>query len=250
MDVWKPELEGALKTLIFCISIGARNYSYGQQLQNLTFGDMGKRTKTAFWLFSVGVPYLLQRWFVLYKAGAKWMGREDVPEHPEASTLRRIHTIEKVYQVLNTLNFLMFLWNGAYVSLLHRLLGLKQVYLKRQTIRRIGFEYMNRQLIWNGFTEFMLFILPMIPFTRISRTIRWLANVGRKAVGFVPGASDVHFDDSTCPICQSSIQIPFQTNCGHRYCYYCLKVATMSEAKPPCNICGNPITSIQRYQST
>ncbi len=40
-----------------------------------------------------------------------------------------------------------------YVSILHRLLGMRLVYESTQTLgRNISFEYMNRQLVWHGFT--------------------------------------------------------------------------------------------------
>jgi peroxin-2 len=250
VDRWKPELEALLRILIFEISIGRRGFSYGQQLQNLTFTSLFRTKKILFLILSVAVPYLLQRWFVVYQTWIKYFRNEDPPDSPEPATLRRIHSIEKLYQLLSTINFLVFLWNGSYVSLLHRILGIQQNYLKRQMARHVGFEYMNRQLIWNGFTEFMLFIMPMIPVTRIARTAKWIGNAvfNRFRIQSSSSSSSVLQNDSICPICSSFINIPYQTNCGHKFCYYCLKVATMSESKPPCNVCGTSISTIQRFQ--
>ena len=33
---------------------------------------------------------------------------------------------------------------------------------------QVSFEFMNQQLLWHGFSEFMLFLLPLIDFDRLS----------------------------------------------------------------------------------
>ena len=251
MENWKPELEAMLKALIFQISIGSRTFSYGQQLQNLTFPTLSRPKRVLFLCFSVILPYLMQRWFVLYSYFLKTVRNETPPDSPEPAVLRRIHRLEKIYQLLNTVNFLVFLWNGSYVTLLHRILGIQQLYLKRQMVRHVGFEYMNRQLIWNGFTEFMLFIMPMVPVTRIARTAKRLGGAVMTLFRMAPQApSASQLDETSCPICHHTINIPFETNCGHKYCYYCGKVAILAESKPPCNICGTAITTFNRCQFT
>lgn len=42
--------------------------------------------------------------------------------------------------------------------------------------REVSFEYLNRQLVWHAFTEFLLFILPLVG---INRWRRWLARAWR-----------------------------------------------------------------------
>lgn len=238
-----------LKALIFQISIGSRNYSYGQQLQNLTFPNLSRTKKLLFLSLSVLLPYMMQRWFVFCAFFKRRFRGETPPDNPEPATLRRLHSLEKLFQLLNTINFLVFLWNGSYVTLLHRILGIQQNYLKRQMARNVGFEYMNRQLIWNGFTEFMLFIMPMVPVTRIARTAKRVTSAALSLFRLAPPTyATSQIDDTICPICQSTINIPYETNCKHKYCYYCGKVALLAESKPPCNVCGSPITSFKRYQ--
>lgn len=239
-----------LKVLLFEISIGRRNFTYGQQLQNLTFRRLSRTKKLLFIFLTAVVPYLLTRWFGIYQLWVKYIKREEPDDTPDPSLLRRIHSLEKLYQVLSVLNFLSFLWNGAYVGVVHRLLGMKQVYLRAQTARFVGFEYMNRQMIWNGFTEFMLFIVPMVPTKRIVRTAKWLTNSALSLVRLTPSTPTeaIQGNGSQCPICNNEINIPYETNCGHRFCYYCLKVATLSEEKPPCTVCSTAITSIRRQQ--
>ncbi|CDO76256.1 hypothetical protein BN946_scf184470.g14 [Trametes cinnabarina] len=60
------------------------------------------------------------------------------------------------------LNFVFFLWNGRYRTLADRLLGLRLVASRRHFQREVSYEFMNRQMVWHAFTEFLLFLLPLI----------------------------------------------------------------------------------------
>ena len=46
-----------------------------------------------------------------------------------------------------------------------------------QTSREVSFEFLNRQLVWHDFTEFLLFLLPLVG---ISRWKRWLARAWKR----------------------------------------------------------------------
>jgi len=46
-----------------------------------------------------------------------------------------------------------------------------------QTSREVSFEFLNRQLVWHAFTEFLLFLLPLVG---ISRWKRWLARAWKR----------------------------------------------------------------------
>lgn len=59
----------------------------------------------------------------------------------------------------------------------------------------MSFEYLNRQLVWHAFTEFLLFLLPLVG---ISRWRRWLARAWRKAKTLVrTDGDDVEEADKT-----------------------------------------------------
>jgi len=77
--------------------------------------------------------------------------------------------VENTYRALTILNFVLFLRNGQYVSLINRILGMRLVYNKANMTRRVSFELLNRQLVWLGFSEFLLFLLPLINMDRIKK---------------------------------------------------------------------------------
>lgn len=164
-------------------------------------------------------------------------------------------------------SFLVFLVNGRYRTLLDRVLRLKLATTTNQTSREISFEYLNRQLVWHAFTEFLLFLLPLVG---ISRWRRWLSRAWRKTKAFVKmGGSDeaegssrngelAFLPERTCAICyqdqnptstsenevrtvtgasggvigsaQTDVTNPYQTStCGCIYCFVC--IATRLEAE-------------------
>lgn len=127
-----------------------------------------------------------------------------------------------------------------------------------QVSREVSFEYLNRQLVWHAFTEFLLFLLPLVG---ISRWRRWLSRAWRKTKALVK--SDTEDDEAiakgelaflperTCAICyqdqnptstseneimaisgasggvvgsaQTDVTNPYQViPCGCVYCFVCI----------------------------
>jgi peroxin-2 len=110
--------------------------------------------------------------------------------------------------------------------------------------REVSFEYLNRQLVWHAFTEFLLFILPHL---RIGRWRRWWARIIRKVRSPENGTSGTEaagelafLPERTCAICYketegesagaamsggraTDVTNPYEAvECGHVYCYVCL----------------------------
>jgi peroxin-2 len=156
--------------------------------------------------------------------------------------------------------------NGRYRTLLDRLLRLRLETPTSQISRQVSFEYLNRQLVWHAFTEFLLFLLPLVG---ISRWRRWVSRAWRKTKSLVRKGGESEEGDTqdgelaflperTCAICyqdqnptssseneilavtgssggvvgsaQTDITNPYETiPCGCIYCYVCL--ATRLEAE-------------------
>jgi peroxin-2 len=108
-------------------------------------------------------------------------------------------------------SFLVFLYNGRYRTLIDRFLRLRLTPPTSQVSREVSFEYLNRQLVWHAFTEFLLFVLPLVG---IGRWRRWLSRVWRKTKTIIrsgdeqPGqagaklAGELAFlPERTCAIC-------------------------------------------------
>lgn len=157
-------------------------------------------------------------------------------------------------------SFLVFLVNGRYRTVLDRILRLRLVPPTNHASREISFEYLNRQLVWHAFTEFLLFFLPLVG---ISRWRRWLSRAWRKARTLIRtnGADEqeesatkgeyAFLPERTCAICyqdqnststiesdatvvigtsggvvgsaQTDVTNPYETiPCGCIYCFVCI----------------------------
>lgn len=156
-------------------------------------------------------------------------------------------------------SFLVFLVNGRYRTLLDRILRLRLAPPSSQVSREVSFEYLNRQLVWHAFTEFLLFLLPLVG---ISRWRKWLLRAWRKTKALAKtgtGSDDevtsegglAFLPERTCAICyqdqnptstseievmaisgasggvvgsaQTDVTNPYETIiCGCIYCYVCI----------------------------
>jgi hypothetical protein len=60
------------------------------------------------------------------------------------------------------------LHNTVCRTLVERLVGARLVYREPSMSRLVSFEYLNRQLVWQELSEFLLFLLPLINVTKAS----------------------------------------------------------------------------------
>ncbi|KAI8911931.1 Pex12 amino terminal region-domain-containing protein [Powellomyces hirtus] len=254
-DAFEPEITAVLQYIMCHMSIYAMGASYGLQLQNLKYRDesrhQGRLERSA-----VDAP--LSRWqkvaHALLFIGGRWgllrLNRyatthewsEDAQSSWRNRVWRYLQKAHSVYKALSLANFLAFLYNGKYRSLLDRILRMRLVYSRRETGRQVSFEFMNRQLVWHAFTEFLLFLVPLINIERVKNSI----------TRAISGPVTVDLPAHICAIChaedrpKSTIHNPYVTNCGHVYCYYCIKTSIMVDHAFPCPRCGSPVRDIVR----
>ncbi|ORY90190.1 Pex12 amino terminal region-domain-containing protein [Leucosporidium creatinivorum] len=74
---------------------------------------------------------------------------------------------EKLGAIAALVNFLVFLYDGRYRTLVDRVLGMRLIYAQRSITPNVSFEFLNRQLVWEAFTEFLLFLMPLINVHRL-----------------------------------------------------------------------------------
>lgn len=190
-DDWSAEILLVLRAMLFKLTIWDHNASYGAALQGLRYTDARDQSaarpapkrlqKALYGIVTVGGRYAWTKW-------EDWLvsrsDRYDVP--PE--TARLVALADRVTTSLSTIHsatalasFLVFLVNGKYRTILDRILRLRLVSTAATTSREVSFEYLNRQLVWHAFTEFLLFLLPLVG---ISRWRRLLNRTWRRIVTF------------------------------------------------------------------
>ena len=218
-DEWSQEILLALRAVLFKLSIWDNDASYGASLQNLRYTDARKHAaalahptkwqKGLYGVFTVIGRYGWDKW-------ESWLADQEggyVAPSERVQLLSRLTNLASTtHSIAALLSFLVFLVNGRYRTLTDRLLRLRLASPASQVNREVSFEYLNRQLVWHAFTEFLLFLLPLVG---ISRWRRWLSRVWKKAKSAVRSSAHndeeeyektksgvLHFlPERTCPIC-------------------------------------------------
>ncbi|KAF2858980.1 peroxisomal biogenesis factor 2 [Piedraia hortae CBS 480.64] len=182
---YAAEIGVILRAILWKLSIWDHSASYGASLQGLQYMDareanLAARTspsrwqKIAYGVLTVGGRYAWTTWEEYLSNQEN--GYDD--SLPRTRLLSRITTMcSATHDVAALASFLVFLYNGKYRSLTDRLLRMRLVPSSNQTSREVSFEYLNRQLVWHAFTEFLLFLLPLVG---ISRWKRWIARAWKK----------------------------------------------------------------------
>jgi len=262
-DDWSAEILLALRAILFKLTIWDHDATYGAALQNLKYTDARRESpvlipptkwqKSLYGLITVTGKYGWTKW-------ENWLLDQDNGYDQPSPWVRRLSNLTTRITTLHSMaafvSFLVFLLHGRYRTLLDRILRMRLAPPTSQVNREVSFEYLNRQLVWHAFTEFLLFVLPLVG---INRWRRWLSRTWRKTKELVHvGAEDNTGDkkgefaflpERTCAICyqdqnsavsetevlaaaassgvvgsaQTDITNPYETiPCGCIYCFVCL----------------------------
>jgi len=153
---YSPELSLLLDLILFRISVASSGTTYGNQLQGLKYKlspnqRVRNLTLIAYLFLNIIVPYAFSR---LSLKARQWVALPE--DDPKKKMWYALTKVEEIWKYLAFINFIIFLYDGKYVNLANRLLGLRLVH-QASRARSVSFDFMNRQLLWNGFTEFMFF---------------------------------------------------------------------------------------------
>ncbi|CAM0911271.1 unnamed protein product [Alopecurus aequalis] len=255
---YEPELDAFLEFLIWRFSIWVDKPTPGNALMNLRYRDeraapiAGKEVRTGlegpglsvsqkilYCISTVGGQYLLSR-LQSFSAFRRWGDSEQRPLARRAWGL--VQHAEGLYRAVSFFNLLSFLYGGRYKTIVERILKARLVYGSPNMNRAVSFEYMNRQLVWNEFSEMLLLLLPLLNSSSVKK---FLLPFSKDKSASSSG------DEANCPICVSSPSIPFVAlPCQHRYCYYCLRTRCAATSSYRCARCNEVVVAIQRYGSS
>ncbi len=192
----------------------------------------------------------------------------------------------KIYTLSSLFNFVIFLYTGKYSTLLLRLLHIRIVpsTINSQTTRNmnINFEFQNRQLVWNTFTEFLVFILPILNIGKLQKRIVKNFKKGMqliKPMDVLQNNQEAnkgpfsYLPLKTCAIAYEAAELasagrseqgghsssfantdvtnPYITDCGHIYSYVSI-AAKLEDSKDDedgwtCLRCGRGVKSARPY---
>ncbi|KAJ7011843.1 peroxisome biogenesis protein 2-like [Populus alba x Populus x berolinensis] len=220
---YEPELDAFLEFLIWRFSIWVDKPTPGNALMNLRYRDeraMDSIGKVRTGLEGPGLTIAQKIWYCIATVGGqytwarlqsfsafrRWGDSEQRPLARRAWIF--IQRIEGLYKAASFGNLLIFLYTGRFRNLIERVLQARLVYGSPNMNRAVSFEYMNRQLVWNEFSEMLLLLLPLLNSTSMKKILSPFSK---------DKSSSSEVDDDTCPICQAIPTIPFLAlPCQHR----------------------------------
>lgn len=208
-DDWDAEILLALRTVLWKLSVWDHGTSYGASLQGLKYidarnagplvtaagKDASKWQRGLYGLITVGGRYAWRRW-------EEYLSSQEGGYEEPSRLVKRLSRLSALltsgHSIAAFISFSIFLYNGKYRTLTDRLLRLRLVPTSNQTNREVSFEFLNRQLVWHAFTEFLLFLLPLVGITRWRR---WLTRGWKRlravVTSFRTGVSSRDDDDGS-----------------------------------------------------
>ncbi|XP_057454343.1 peroxisome biogenesis protein 2 isoform X2 [Lotus japonicus] len=251
---YEAELDAFLEFLIWRFSIWVDKPTPGIALMNLRYRDeraVESRDKVRTGLEGPGLTVAQKLWYCIATVGGQYIWARlqsfsafrrwgDTEQRPLARRLWIfIQRIEGIYRATSFGNLLIFLCTGRYRNLIERALRARLVYGSPNMNRAVSFEYMNRQLVWNEFSEMLLLLLPLLNSSSVKNLLK----------PFSKDKSSSSAEDGTiCPICQATPTIPYVAiPCHHIYCYYCLRTRCAAAPSFRCSRCSEPVVAMQRH---
>uniref|UniRef100_A0A8C6T2N9 RING-type E3 ubiquitin transferase (cysteine targeting) n=1 Tax=Neogobius melanostomus TaxID=47308 RepID=A0A8C6T2N9_9GOBI len=150
----EPELRALLHLLVWKFTLYPNSATVGQSILNVRYHNtlsaspryrpLSRRQKLGLALLTVGPRWLQERSHNLLVAFGL---------------------------VCQSFQLLVFLQKGQHPVLAERIVGARAVFSKPNVVRDISYQYMNRELLWHGFAEFLIYFLPLINTHKIKTAI-------------------------------------------------------------------------------
>ncbi|KAG1872736.1 Pex12 amino terminal region-domain-containing protein [Suillus tomentosus] len=173
---FEPELALLVQLVLYRFSVWSSGASYGAMLQGLRYSvpssglnsRPSRRLLIIHGALTILVPYFRNRLHA-HALSHAW------PDAPASDIRRRawaaLTSLETAHGAFSLLNFVAFLWNGRYRTIIDRFLAMRLEPSQALIKRDVSYEFMNRQMVWHAFTEFLLFLLPLINPRSVARRL-------------------------------------------------------------------------------
>lgn len=226
----QEELVLILDLVLYRYSTWRLGQSVGDRLQNLVMRDeqraveLGLQSSTSLVptlaptrrlllvhaLLTILVPYAVRK-FQRKTLDEGWE-REDSSDW-RCRAARSFRYLFVAWSALSLLNTMHFLATGQYRTLVERLLSLKMVYGSQKMMRFTNLLYLNQHVMWTTWAS-LLSVLNVGRY--VSRFVHSVQSIASPA-GSLTG------NENVCCACRETPTISQRSNCGHLYCYYCIK---------------------------
>uniref|UniRef100_A0A3Q1IUY6 Peroxisome biogenesis factor 2 n=2 Tax=Anabas testudineus TaxID=64144 RepID=A0A3Q1IUY6_ANATE len=245
----EPELKALLRLLLWRFTLYSSSATVGQSLLSLCYHNtlssspryrpLSRRQKLGLALLTVGPRWLQERSHSLLLCFGLSSG--GLLSETDCGLLQQglrscLTVVSTIAQLASLINFLVFLRKGQHPVLAERIVGARAVFTKSNVVRDITYQYMNRELLWHGFAEFLIFLLPLMKTRSLKATVSAIL-FGRESVDG-EGAAERQGVWKECGLCSEWPTMPHTVGCQHVFCYYCIKSHSIADACLTCPKCG------------
>lgn len=245
----EPELRALLQLVLWRFTLYSNSTTVGQSLLSLRYHNLlsstsryrplSRRQKWGLALLSVGARWLQERSHTLLLLLGSSAGGA-VSEHDGGSLARGLRRcfalVSGAARIASLVNFLVFLKKGQHPLLAERMVGARAVFSNPDAVRDVSYQYMNRELLWHGFSEFLIFLLPLINTRRLKAAASCFVFGGARTDG--KAASEGRGLLNECGLCGEWPTMPHTVGCLHVFCYYCIASHSIADPFLTCPKCG------------
>eukprot|EP00762_Andalucia_godoyi_P004003 ANDGO_05690.mRNA.1 Peroxisome biogenesis factor 2 len=240
-DDFQADLEALFSLFLFRYTLWTNYQTYSDKLLDISYRIANKEKMTlanpsrlrllCYAVVTVGIPYCYQKFVSLQFTNAK--------------------IIERAHLLLEILNRYLFLWTGEFRTVADRVCQMRLLPVRTATPRIPYYDFLHRQLVWKTFSEFALFVYPLIK-SRICRVRTMLLRTvfrtlrspkhdrgqrlsSQDTLAPTTGASTI---PRQCHACEASpTKFPCAASCGHVFCYMCIAGSVEANPDAACPVC-------------
>uniref|UniRef100_A0A3B3HV65 Peroxisome biogenesis factor 2 n=1 Tax=Oryzias latipes TaxID=8090 RepID=A0A3B3HV65_ORYLA len=245
----EPELRALLYLLLWRFTLYSNSATVGQSLLSLRYHRAGSlarryrplspRQKLVLAVLAAGPRWLQDRshsLLPLVGLGSRGSVFERDDGLFQQGLRKALTLVSGVAKFASLINFFIFLRNGRHPILSERIAGAQAVLSKPNVTRDVTYQYMNRELLWHGFADFLIFLLPLMDTRKLKAAVS----------SFVFGEESSDRKESgerrelwkECGLCGEWPTMPHTVGCQHVFCYYCIKSHRIADARLTCPKCG------------
>lgn len=256
-----------LQLVIFRLTTSRNGTSYGLALQNLRYTG-GRKNLLLASIIGGFIYEKLSSYLYLIDENVQPQDLKIFKFFKEKKSVI-LSKIDHTLKLLNLVNFTLFLVDGRYSSLEHRILGISLTPIVSDLLKfngnSVNFEFQNRQLVWNVMTEFLVFTLPLLQLGKLRKAVQKAIKPKKEVIG---NTQFTNLPISECAICHDnnfhiamngggsghtsgSVTNPYVTNCGHVYCYVCISTrfnSIKSNGDTNCLRCNTKLLWFKEYE--
>ncbi|KAH3757157.1 peroxisomal biogenesis factor 2 [Pelomyxa schiedti] len=243
LSKYEPEIVLLMSGLVWWFTVGYGGAPYGARLNNLdlvrasSLQPVSRKILAAHGIMTVGMRWANDRGSqMMIERG--WAHKRDVRRKIWAAK----NAIESAVKAASLLNILAFLFQGRYISLTNRVLGVTlKAHYSPEFQRVMMFDAMNKEVVWDTFTEFLAFMAPLVrsgwanSVSSRLRNLLWVKKAPTKP------SIQVSVNSPQCAFCGSAAVNGCTIGpCGHTACYYCVGTA-LKRNQTTCPQCDAPL---------